>query len=174
MSYTKDQIIRDTQRVLNDNYISDPPVNIYEIAKNYGFVVEEQIMPPKHSNVSGFITIENGIPHLVINASDTQNRKNFTVAHELGHWRLHEKELTTDPALSVLFRIPLGTLNKDPLEKQANMFAANILVPESMLKKKCAEKLTRQELARAFGVSEEVIGYRLEQTNVSLDIPTQQ
>lgn len=157
-----DDVKKLSEQVLEENYIEEPPVNIYEVAKNYGLEVEEQYFPARYSQISGFITEDNGKPHLVVNAADSQNRKNFTVGHELGHWLMHRDKLRDDPKVGVLFRIPLGKLNVDPLEKQANTFAANLLVPEKMLLERKKLGLSQKDLANIFGVSEEVIGYRLE------------
>jgi len=162
---TLEDVKKLSEQVLEENYIEEPPIDIYEVAKNYGLEVEEQSFPSKYSQISGFITEDNGAPHLVVNAADSKNRKNFTVAHELGHWLMHRDNLRADPKVGVLFRIPLGKLNADPLEKQANTFAANLLVPEKMLIAKKKLGLSQKELAETFGVSEEVIGYRLEHTN---------
>lgn len=151
-----------SDQVLAENYIVEPPVDVYELAENYGLKVREEHFAPSFSHVSGFIMLENGTPRIVVNSADSDNRKKFTVAHELGHWLLHKKELSANPKVGVLFRIPLGKLNTDPLESQANAFAANLLVPSEMLKEKKKTITTQKKLAEFFGVSEEVIGYRLE------------
>jgi Zn-dependent peptidase ImmA (M78 family) len=160
---TLDDVKDKARNVLKDNFLSEPPINVYLLAKNYGLKIKEGLFPNGYSNISGFITISNGIPILYVNSDDSQNRKNFTVAHELGHWILHKDRVESDPNLAILFRIPLGTLNKDPLEKEANAFAAELLVPKEMLDK-LKDNKSAKDLAAIFEVSEEVIGYRLEHT----------
>jgi Zn-dependent peptidase ImmA (M78 family) len=162
---TLDDVQQIAVQILADNYIEEPPINIYELAGNYGLEIEETEFSSEFAHVSGFITQDGGVPRLMVNASDAQNRKNFTVAHELGHWILDKDMLTADPKIGVLFRIPLGKLNADPIEKRANTFAANLLVPEDMLLEKQKFTTSPKELARLFGVSEEVIGYRLKHLN---------
>lgn len=158
-----DEVIEKATEVINLSYLKEPPVDVYALAKTYGLEIEQQPFPEKYQHISGFISLSNGSPKLFVNDNDSQNRKNFTVAHELGHWLLHKDHLLNDPNLAVLFRIPLGTLNQDPLEREANTFAANLLVPKAMLDAYRDDKGQR-ELAQMFGVSEEVIGYRLEHT----------
>lgn len=147
------------REVLQENYIQEPPVDVYEIARNYGIKIVVEDFPDDYENVAGFINIEDGRPVMYVNASDPENRKKFTVAHELGHWLLHEDAIREDPTKTVLFRVPLGRPNKDPLESEANAFAAELLVPMDFFEKLQSRK-DNQELADVFKVSAEVIGYR--------------
>lgn len=158
-----EEVIQKANEVISLSYLTEPPVDPYALARAHGLEIVQQPFPEKYRRISGFISVAGGTPTLFVNDNDSQNRKNFTVGHELGHWLLHRDNLLNDPNLAVLFRIPLGTLNTDPLEKEANMFAANLLVPKSMLDAYRDDKSPR-ELAQMFGVSEEVIGYRLEHT----------
>jgi Zn-dependent peptidase ImmA (M78 family) len=157
------EIRQKAKEVISLNYLQQPPIDIYSLAKNYGLHIFKEAFPSAYLNVSGFITITNGVPQLFVNSNDSVKRRNFTVAHELGHWLLHKDKIIEDPNLAILFRIPLGTLNTDPLEKEANAFAAELLVPKSMLDSFRNNKTPRQ-LSELFNVSEEVIGYRLEHT----------
>jgi hypothetical protein len=66
-------------------------------------------------------------------------RFRFTLAHESGHWRLHRKYYLPDPAQGSLFG-GLGkpayvcrSSDKKPVEKQADIFAANLLMPRPMV-----------------------------------------
>lgn len=137
-----------------------PPVNIKELAKNYGLEVIEFDFGEEANNISGFIDIEK--KKIYVNSNDSENRKTFTVAHELGHWLLHREKLDTNPDYAILYRQPLGKANKDPIEAEANFFAATLLVPKELLDKE--ENKDPTYLAGRFKVSEEVIGYRLEDT----------
>ena len=153
-------VVKDAEQVRAENYQTTPPVDVYEIAENNGLDIIETIFPPEQDDISGFVTTTDGKGKLYVNLNEHPNRRRFTVAHELGHWRLHKEELKNNPERSILFRIAIGQLNKDPIEKEANIFAANLLVPMELLKKAKKGK-THQELAELFGVSTEVIGYRL-------------
>ena len=102
----------------------------------------------------------------VINAADPPNRKKFTIAHELGHWVMHRSLLRDRPEIGVLLREPLGRADSSPLEQEANAFAANLLVPDNMLKSYRTDDIVL--LAKVFGVSEEVIGYRLKRSRLQV------
>ncbi len=102
-----------------------------------------------------------------VNADDAPTRRNFTIAHEFGHWLLHKEAIEQDPSsYKVLFRQPLGGI-KDYRETEANSFAGNLLVPTQMLKICRAAKFTSQQMAILFGVSEDVINYRLKQEGLN-------
>jgi len=66
-------------------------------------------------------------------------RYRFTVAHEVGHWRLHRRHLMADPSAKSLFEADCGpafiqrSSANPPEEVQANMFAACTLLPRQMV-----------------------------------------
>jgi Zn-dependent peptidase ImmA (M78 family) len=154
-------IVADADLLREENFQNtSPPVDVYGIANNNGLEVIEKVFPPEQSDIAGFVTMQDGRGKLYVNLSDTPNRRRFTVAHELGHWRLHKEELMTNPNRAILFRIAIGKLNQDPLERDANIYAANLLVPLDMLDQ-YKDGNSRDDLAKLFKVSPEVIGYRL-------------
>ena len=160
-NFTKAQ--QTSQQVLKENYISKPPVPVLELTKNYGYEVLETASLPHE--ISGFVDIQEKIIYL--NALDSETRKAFTIAHELGHILLHQPELKQNPDVGILYRQPLGKKNDDPLEQEANFFAATLLVPPPMLKDVLREYGDILEdninvLSDLFGVSKEVMGYRLD------------
>ena len=156
MNYTN--AIEKARAVIQDNFIVVPPVRIDEIARNYGLNVIQANFKNYSREVAGFIDLAKKT--IYVNASDSDTRKAFTIAHELGHYLLHLEKLQ-DPnnKISVLYRKPIGELNSDPIEKEANCFAANILVPMELLEKYKGEDVNT--IAKIFGVSPEVIGYRI-------------
>ena len=90
--------------------------------------------------------------------ADSPNRQAFTIAHEIGHFVLHRPLLENKPDLGVLFRQPIGA-ESDPIEKEANCFAANMLVPKHRLNP--WDRWQKESVvAQLFGVSEEVVRYR--------------
>lgn len=80
---------------------------------------------------------------IVINEELSDQVKRFTIAHEIGHIILHKL-------------IP----DKTRREKEANMFAARILMPMFLIKELNIKD--KVELAKLCNVSEESAGYRLE------------
>lgn len=68
-------------------------------------------------------------------------RYNFTIAHEVGHWRLHREHLRRDPSQAIFFKTngEPAFICRDgdtvPEEWQANAFAACLLMPRDALRK---------------------------------------
>lgn len=153
--------LKEAKRVLGENYVSEPPVDVKAIAENYGISVRETEFPEKFGRVLGFITPnkDKQTAMMIINANDTPESKQFTIAHELGHWLLHKDEILKDPDKTVLLRMSLGDESKDALEKEADAFAAELLVPMDFFEQIGKQKSV-EDLAKEFGVSKEVIGYR--------------
>ncbi len=144
--------------VLRVNRIVRPPVAPREIAQSYGLTVDVVDLPADLSNVAGFIDF--GAKQILVNSAEHYNRQTFTIAHELGHFLLHKDLFDAHPdQYKVLLRMPVGS-QVDPIEKEANAFAADLLVPLDMLKlyRKYA---TESDLAKLFAVSSEVIRYRM-------------
>lgn len=135
--------------------ISTPPLPILEVVENYGLSVFE-VSFTEQPNASGLIDVEKKI--IYINEQDTPAHKRFTIAHELGHLLLHDnEEISLKPELAVYYRKPIGGEILD-YEKEANWFAANLLVPMFLLKK--YTDLSDAEAAELFAVSQQVIRYR--------------
>jgi Zn-dependent peptidase ImmA (M78 family) len=147
-------------KVLLENFIVEAPVPIVDIARNYALLVREVDLGAFGGNVAGFIDPVQKI--IYVNKNDKPVRQAFTVAHELAHWLLHQDKLHSEPdKYAVLYRTPLGVSTDDEVEKEANAFAARILVPRDMLKKYKEENTNISTVAQIFGVSEELIGFRL-------------
>ena len=112
--------------VLDNAGIEEPVVNAVEIAKKQNISVKEIEMPKEYSDVAGFYSEEEKI--IYVAKDDKPVRKLFTVAHELGHYFLGHKNY------SVLLRIPKADAVYSKEEKEANIFAADLLMPEFMVK----------------------------------------
>ena len=78
------------------------------------------------SKLSGFIGYgENGLSLICINYKRPIGHQNFTLAHELGHWLLHNGQSISDNVTNY-------TWSKDTKEQEANMFAGELLYPEKL------------------------------------------
>ncbi len=144
------------EKVLQANFINEPPVIAEQVARNYGLEIKYCYFKPQHNDVAGFIDSK-GI--MIVNAQESAARRNFTIAHELGHYLLGH---LADPTYGVLYRRPIGESPSTAIEQEANCFAANLLVPEQMLKEYIQRFpfATNQQLGNIFGVSSDVIGFR--------------
>ena len=140
--------------------VLDAPVPVTAMARREGLTLRYADFP-QDENVSGFIDAKSN--SIVVNAAEAPSRQMFTIAHELGHWLLHKQQVMDDRQYRVLTREALDA-PKPLIEKEADGFAADLLVPKFLLDKyydNAPVRPSRASLARIFGVSEEVIKYRL-------------
>ena len=111
---------------------SSPPIPVLEIAEQNGVNVVFAKFGASSGQVAGYCDFRNA--KLFVNVEDGTRWQSFTIAHELGHWLMHRsifvKNPDTYPVLPRFSRSP----NDDPREKEANIFAAHLLVPDQLLK----------------------------------------
>jgi len=107
--------------------------------------------------ISGFLQFDP--PQIVINLDQQPNRKTFTIAHELGHYVLHQ-DYARSQNYQVMPRNNYYGEQKPDEEKEADVFAAHLLVPMRALQR-YQDVASTSELARLFAVSEDVIMNRL-------------
>ena len=116
--------------MLTSNY-SSPPIPVREIAETNGVNVVFAKFGRFNDVMAGFCDFN--ARKLYVNADDALPRQRFTIAHELGHWLLHRDYFVDHPDLyPVLPRFETPD-NNDPKEKEANKFAAHLLVPTRLL-----------------------------------------
>ena len=92
-------------------------------------------------------------------------RRRFTIAHELGHWVLHQggqSSLFCRHA-SVDAPEPGERAPIDPIEEEANHFAANLLMPARLIRREYERDRDFSRLCAAFGASGAAMGRRLHQ-----------
>jgi Zn-dependent peptidase ImmA (M78 family) len=96
---------------------------------------------------------------IILRAAEPQSRQRFTLAHELGHWVCQVKEGREAP---VYCRAADVAPTADRLlERRANVFAAELLMPDDAVRAEWPRAASAAELANWFGVSEEAMGWRL-------------
>ena len=141
-----------------------PPVQVREIAKQLGLAV---IPYDLGDDVSGVLVIENGKGTIGYNPGDARVRQRFTISHELGHFALRHNAqgnntLFIDKDFIVKYRSDKKYSSEEIMqERDANEFAAELLMPLHLIKAEMAKKeyedLSEVEfierLAKAFDVS---------------------
>ena len=111
-------------------------------------------------DVSGALVKRPGAdPSILLNAEDSKNRKRFTCAHELGHFIRRTEE--PEQYEYVDYRDRRSSTGTDEEEKFANRFAANLLMPEFLVRSFHDQQLPEFRMARKFGVSQEAMHVRL-------------
>ncbi|KAA6405516.1 hypothetical protein DPQ22_04210 [Candidatus Tokpelaia sp.] len=149
--------------ILKEYRITKPPIDPEAIAEEMGVDVRYADFSPDISKkISGFIRFNRdsgNAPQIIVNKAVSPRRKIFTIAHELGHYLLHRDYAEDDNRYQVMPRSNFYPEGKPPEEQEADCFAANLLVPEDMLRKYSAYASieTIEKLAGIFAVSKEVI-----------------
>jgi len=153
------------RKALADAGIVTPPVSPHRVAQQLGIQVRYKAVD---RDISGFISRRGDAAVVGINTHHHLNRQRFTLAHEIGHFCLHgSKELYIDHVPK--FRDVKSSKAVDPEEIEANLFAAELLMPEEFLMKDMAamedDRMTSEavaNLAKRYGVSPEAMRTRLE------------
>ncbi len=144
-----EQRARDLLRELG---IDTPPVPVDEIVERLGATISRE---PFRGGISGMLYRTDARAVVGVNSAEPPTRQRFTVAHEIGHFLLHASS-------------SMGTKRE---EVEANAFAAELLMPEEMLRRH-VEALVRDDaalpadrlanrLAREFEVSGQAMEIRL-------------
>lgn len=136
------------------------PVPIEAIIQDIGLPLSYEAMG---DNISGYIERQNGGYRIVVNSRHAETRRRFTAAHELGHFIYHRDLLGEGVGDNRAYRTE-GTdrpnANIRPIhERQANSFAANVLMPRHRLTDVAGESVA--SLAARFNVSQEAMRIRL-------------
>jgi Zn-dependent peptidase ImmA (M78 family) len=113
---------------------------------------------------------ESGKTIIGANRSHHPHRQRFTIAHELGHFLLHEGQTVyLDEKLTVNLRSPESSKGEDVDEREANLFAAELLMPAAFLNRDLRGKTVDvigddaflERLAKKYNVSVQALTFRL-------------
>jgi Zn-dependent peptidase ImmA (M78 family) len=141
-----------------------PPVPIEELVRSAG---AEIVFEPFDLRVSGMASRRNGRRVIGVNCAHSYPRQRFTIAHELCHLEFHDDtDLRVDGEVVVV-----GHRNPDeprsPRERQANLFAAELLMPDHLIKRDLdianamPLELAIKKLAVRYAVSASAMAVRL-------------
>lgn len=142
-----------TTETLKKFGISEIPIPIEEIASKLDIKISRE----PSNDFSGILIRKDGKALIGVNSNEVPVRQRFTIAHELGHFFLHQQKDTF-----VDYRDNKKDVMRTPREKEANMFAAALLMPKEPLIKEL------KNVAKN-GFSEEELKLLAEKFDVSLD-----
>lgn len=150
------------KQLLEDLNISNLPIDVEDISRKCGLELE---YVNKGKGFFGQLIKERRI--IQVQEGLHPHRQRFTIAHEIGHFILDHN--------TVVCSVDDRSL-KDPRklnEKQANIFASELLMPERWLKTYWPQmKSDYQAMAKKFQVSGEAMFRRLQDANLlGLDSP---
>jgi len=153
--------------ILQRNAITKAPVPVAKIAKNNGLRL---YIDSLEGDLSGFLYRDKDGAIIGVNTHHHPVRQNFTIGHELGHYLLHEQDqLHVDREFRVRLRNDISSQGTDLAEREANFFAAALLMPREFLQNDLAnEKFVNlldgkllDNLSRKYGVSTQALVNRL-------------
>lgn len=172
MAVRKKYIRELVEGLLDQFRIKKGRVNVEDLARKIGIEVRAESVD---GDLSGFLFRDAKTKKAIIgvNASHHQNRQRFTIAHEIGHYLMHPGEPFHVDGMKVAFRINRrdgeSSTGLDDSEREANLFAAELLMPARFLRKDLNAKdidllddaNVVNELARDYGVSAQALTFRL-------------
>ena len=163
------------RKLLTELKIKALPIPVEEIAEKLGAKLSFE---PLEGELSGMLFRNDERTVIGVNSSHAHTRQRFTIAHEIGHLRLHKGELYVDEA-RINLRDGDSSLAIKPEEVEANAFAAELLMPENFVRDEISVLAKRlrgspedliEKLAKIFDVSSKAMEYRL--NNLGLLTPT--
>ena len=163
MSKVREDLEELTTKILIDNdMMYKAPIDVISLAENYG--IKAYGIKTKNE-ISGAITYEKTKEYfeILVNTNHAKTRQRFTIAHELGHYFLHQEMLkSNDMHIDALYRT---TEQMDPetkeKENEVDYFAGALLMNKKLLEK-LSKEYNIEELADIFDVSTSAVAVRMD------------
>lgn len=155
-SISIDNIEEYAQRLLEDKNAFCGYTRVIEIANKLGLQVISASF--KDNNISGMLILNDTESNIYVNAANPIVRQRFTIAHEIGHYVLHNDMISKQEG-NIFYRDQIHS--KQPIETQANRFAAALLLPKDKILQDWALVKNVVILAAQYNVSIETLKYRL-------------
>lgn len=152
-----------TSEILMNNDMYKIPVDIIKIANANDIKIYEGNLDNK---ISGAIRYKKDVNkfEILVNKKDANVRKRFTIAHEIGHYFLHQEYLKKEELHidAILYRNhDAETEEEKERERDVDYFAGALLMNRTLLEKLYKE-YTTAELAELFDVSGSAMTVRLD------------
>ncbi len=157
------------KKLLEDHNIVKPPVPVDQIARRLGVILSFEPFDGE-DDISGILYRDGDTKIIGINSAHPDTRQRFSIAHELGHFVLHKKDLFVDKVVRVNFRDETSSQAVDIEEIAANAFAAELLMPREFIRTEMKRLLKKKSviekdgliepLSRIFKVSPQAMEYR--------------
>ena len=123
----KEAVVRKIAKKIAKKYNVSPPVDLDKIIREKGIVC----MSEAGLNFDGYSSLKSTNLKIVLGTNNYEQRKRFTIAHELGHifisWHDDIYGCNTDNEYSMHNML-------DIQEREANIFASELLMPEEWVK----------------------------------------
>lgn len=158
------------EKILSDAKCFSLPISV----ENCATYLKLSISAVKlEDSISGFLAINANNTFIGYNNSHSELRRRFTIAHELGHFVLHAQSIPffidkSESNSYVFNRDERSSSGEFLKEREANNFAAALLMPKSLIKTEIANSIYQEnldllvsELSKSFKVSEQAMRIRL-------------
>lgn len=156
MSKTNDKLEELTSNILLSHDMYKIPVDVISIAKANDIKVFEASLNKKISGAIRYNSSTNKF-EILINKDDAKVRQRFTIAHEIGHFFLHQEMLKSDEIhIDIMYRMT------NEQEKEVDYFAGALLMNKTLLEKAYKDGHSITELAELFDVSVSAMTVRLD------------
>ena len=137
------------------------PIDAKNLAEIHGLTVTFSQFPESYkSKVNGILDFVNA--RIFVNADIPTEYQNFAIAHELGHWLMHKEKQKEYNDYSIMLMFSEGVqeypnAEMSVMEKEANLFATNLLAPLQMIMNYKAMGVPNKSISKALLVPEEII-----------------
>jgi Zn-dependent peptidase ImmA (M78 family) len=173
MVVRRKQIRELVEKLLHQFKVTEGAVPVDRIVESLGIEIK---LDRVDDDLSGFLVRETkGQKRSIIGANKSHHphRQRFTLAHELGHFLLHEGETVhlddARQAFTINLRNVESAKGEDNDEREANLFAAELLMPAKFLMHDLQGKnldllgdtALLERLARKYKVSVQALTFRL-------------
>ena len=173
MSMTKQKIRELVEGILKEASIKTPPVPVDLLIRRQGIEIVRKNLDDE---TSGFVYVDPKANSTVIglNVSHSRTRQRFTLAHELGHFVMHKSTgghlHVDDKDFFVRFRDKHSQDGSDQQEREANAFAAELLMPTQLIERdvrqlkdgvSMSDEKAIRAMANRYGVSLQALLFRL-------------
>lgn len=172
--------------VLLERFFVESALRLVELpelsrARVYDYLLAKGTLPPdlrEDEDLAGFLHLRGSFGSVFVNASDPIPRRRFTAGHEFGHFMLHRDSMQGEASFGDNPSTVIEIENEEAavMERQANRFAAEILMPPQICKaradafrqtyKVCPRTPFAYQLAAELLVSPEAMRYRLRDLGV--------
>lgn len=153
------------ETVLRNNGFYEVGFDIKSLTHKMGITLINKMFD---SDISGLLVLQDGNPVISINHREDTKRQRFTVAHEIGHYILHAKNqpLFIDKNPKIMFRNNASSTGEILIEREANAFAAALLMPAELVREEVSKipntsRDAVKHLSEQFLVSEQAMSFRL-------------
>lgn len=155
--------VQAARHLLGKLKVNSLPIPVEQLAKAAGAKVSHRVL---EGEVSGLLYNKGGKSVIGVNSLHPKTRQRFTIAHELGHLVLQHGDILVDK--HILYRNSRSQEGIDQIEIEANSFAAELLMPELMIRRELTQTHLDPEdqdaleaLAGKFDVSVPALTFRL-------------